>query len=174
MQLVQDDIFTPLGMTSSTFIIDERLSPWLSVGYVNGAYGIDPTLPAQEHLGRGYKVPNGGIYTTVSDLARFLGALTGTGKTVVSDSMRRAMMTKQTPEPGPSGYGLGLMLQSNRLPTVFSHGGSVAGYTAMIAFEPDSKIGVIILRNYMTGETRLDAAADELVRTLVAETRPAR
>jgi CubicO group peptidase (beta-lactamase class C family) len=174
IQLVHDDIFTPLGMTNSTFIIDDRLRPWLSVGYVNGPDGINATLPAQEHLGRGYKVPNGGIYTTVSDLARFIGALTGAGKTVVSDSMRRAMMTKQTPEQGPSGYGLGLMLLPNRVPTVFSHGGAVAGYTAMMAFEPDSEIGVIILRNYLMGETRLDAAANELVRALVADKRPAR
>jgi CubicO group peptidase (beta-lactamase class C family) len=144
------------------------------VGYANGSFGIDPTLPEQEHLGRGYKVPNGGIYTTVSDLARFVGALTGSGKTIVSDSMRRAMMTKQTPEQGPSGYGLGLMLESNRAPTVFSHGGSVAGYTAMVAFEPQSRIGVIILRNYLTGETQLAAAADGLVRALVAEMRSAR
>src|SRR5262249_45625710 len=69
MTLVTDGIFQPLGMQSSTYIIDDRLRSNLSVGVTRGG-GPDPAL---EHQGRGYKVPNGGIYTTVGDLARFVG-----------------------------------------------------------------------------------------------------
>ena len=39
MKLVEDGIFTPLGMTSSTFLITDRLRPALSVGYANSADG---------------------------------------------------------------------------------------------------------------------------------------
>ena len=170
MKLVEDGIFTPLGMTSSTFIVDERLHPWLSVGYANGPMGIDAEGPAHEHLGRGYKVPNGGVYTTVIDLARFVGALSGGSTMVTSDSMRRAMLTRQTPEPGRSGYGLGLMLSGSAgAATVAGHGGAVPGYTSSFAFDPESKIGVILLRNYGSGRTNLDGAANQLVRTLAAE-----
>ena len=169
MKLVEDGIFTPLGMTSSTFVITDRLRPLLSIGYANGANGIDSTVPALEHDGRGYKVPNGGIYSNVIDLTRFVAALTGAGRTVTSDTMRRTMLTRQTP-PGGGAYGLGLQIAApdGALP-VAGHGGSVAGYTAHIAFDPQSKIGVILLRNYGAGRTNLGGVATELVRALAAE-----
>jgi CubicO group peptidase (beta-lactamase class C family) len=172
MKIVEDGIFTPLGMMRSTFIITDRLRPLLSVGYANGGSRIDADTPAREHLGRGYKVPNGGIYSTVGDLAKFIGALTGAGKTVTSDAMRRAMMTKQTPEAGESGYGFGLQLSASAgAITVVGHGGSVAGYTAHMTFDPASKVGAILLRNYGSGRTNLGQAASQLVRALAAEKR---
>ena len=172
MTLVEDGIFKPLGMTSSTFIVTESMRPSLSAGYANGSNGvIDADGPAAEHAGRGYKVPNGGVYASVTDMARFTAALTGAHRPVMSDSMRRAMLTKQTPEPGASGYGLGLQLTSpNGGVLVASHGGSVAGYTCSFAFDPASKIGVILLRNYGQGRTRLGPVAAETVRALTAST----
>lgn len=167
MQLVEDGIFIPLGMTSSTFVVSDRVQPLLSVGYANNADRIDPRVPALEHDGRGYKVPNGGIYSNVTDLTRFVAALTGAGKMVTSDTMRKAMLTKQTPGGG-GGYGLGVQITAGA-PTVFGHGGAVAGYTAHISFEPESKIGVILLRNYNSGRTNLSSVSTQLVRSLVAE-----
>ena len=102
------------------------------------------------------------------DLARFIGALDGAGKTVTSDVMRLEMLTKQTPEAGAGEYGLGLQLfASPGAATLRGHGGGVAGYTAHIVFDPESKIGVILLRNYESGRTDLAAAANQLVRTLI-------
>lgn len=172
MALVENGIFTPLRMTSSTFIATTRarFRPLLSIGYNNTGLTIDTSTPAREHLGRGYKVPNGGIYSTVGDLAKFIGALTGAGKTVTSETMRLAMMTNQTLEAGDYGYGFGLELFSAPgAITVVGHGGGVAGYTAQIAFDPESKVGVILLRNYNSGRTNLAAVAVQLVRTLAAE-----
>ena len=78
MEFVEEDVFEPLGMTSSTFVIGPELAPRLTVGYVNRGDGNpNPEQPAREHAGRGYKVPNGGVYSTVLDLARFMGALQG-------------------------------------------------------------------------------------------------
>ncbi len=168
MELVEEGIFAPLGMTSSTFVISERLQPLLSVGYANSARGIDAETPAREHLGRGYKVPNGGIYSTVGDLARFVGALSGGGPAVMSETMRVAMLTRQTPMDGAA-YGFGLQLSSAEgAASIAGHGGSVAGYTAYLAFDPDSKVGVILLRNYGSGRTNLARVASELVRAIVA------
>ena len=45
MTLVEDGIFTPLGMTSSTFIVTDELRPRLSVGYANSPTGIDTRAP---------------------------------------------------------------------------------------------------------------------------------
>ena len=79
------------------------------------------------------------------------------------------MLRVQTPEDPRRGYGLGLSVavdSSGR--EIAGHGGSVAGYTAQIAFDPDARIGVVLLRNYQSGATNLARAASGLV----AELRP--
>jgi CubicO group peptidase (beta-lactamase class C family) len=167
-ELVEEQVFGPLGMTGSTFVVDQELMPRLAKGYQNGRNGVDSDTPAREHAGRGYKVPNGGVYSTVADLARFAGALSGTpGLRVLSEQSRLEMLRVQTPESPRSGYGLGLTIgQEEGARRIASHGGSVAGYTAHLAFDPDARIAVILLRNYATGATNLGQTASRLVRQL--------
>ena len=168
MGMVYDRIIGPLGMTGSTFVVDD-LEPRLAEGYVNRGDGsIDSEQPAAEHEGRGYKVPNGGVYSTVADLGRFMGALSGVpGLTILPEEGRREMLRVQTPEDPRQGYGLGLRIRvDGEGRTLVSHGGSVAGYTAHRAFDPDMRIGVALLRNYQSGETDLGSVAQTLVRRL--------
>ena len=165
MQLLTTNIFRPLQLGSTTFIIDDELKPRLAVGYANSRTRIDADTPAREHTGRGYKVPNGGIYSTADDLARFIAALSGAPGMEILDSVARAeVMRVHTPENARNGYGLGfsvrLLDDGGR---VVSHGGSVAGYTAHIAFDPDCGIGVILLRNYGQGRTNLQRTATDVL-----------
>jgi CubicO group peptidase (beta-lactamase class C family) len=142
----------------------------LSVGYANRRDGtINVELPAMEHSGRGYKVPNGGVYSTVADLGLFMAGMTGASHTaILSDESRREMLTIQTPEDSARGYGLGLSIRTaDDGKRLCGHGGSVAGYTAYMLFEPESKLGVVLLRNYNSGETNLGSAAAELLGELV-------
>jgi CubicO group peptidase (beta-lactamase class C family) len=174
MTLVENGIFKSIGMNSSTFIIDARLKPNLSVGYQNGRNGIDAAGPAREHDGRGYKVPNGGIYSTVGDLAKFIGAMNGAlGDRMLNASNRAEMMRVQTPGSTTEGYGLGFSInQSPNGRRVVGHGGSVAGYTAHLVFDPDARVGVVLLRNYASGRTQLARASTDLLRDLLAAAVP--
>jgi CubicO group peptidase (beta-lactamase class C family) len=168
MDLVEQEIFDPLGMTGSAFVIGD-LEGRLARGYVNGRDGtVDASRPAAEHEGRGYKVPNGGVYSTVADLGRFMGALSGVpGLRILSEESRREMLRVQTPDDLSRGYGLGFSLQTDSAGrTMASHGGSVAGYTAHMAFDPDARIGAVLLRNYQRGATNLGSATQALVRAL--------
>ncbi len=170
MELVTRQIFEALGMTRSTFIVPPELERHLAKGYVNRRDGtVDTETPFIEHRGRGYKVPNGGVYSTVLDLARFIAGMTGAaGHVMLGPASRRATMTVQTPEDPDEGYGLGFSVRTtedgHRL---VGHGGSVAGYTAYLLFEPGLRIGVVLLRNYNRGETDLSDAAAELLTALV-------
>ncbi len=173
MELVRDDVFKPLGMTSSTFVIGSDLAPRLAVGYVNRDGDPDPAQPAREHAGRGYKVPNGGVYSTVGDLARFMGALQGRATpAILSDHSVAELSRVHTPEDPDNGYGLGVMIRTTpdgaRL---IGHSGSVAGYNAYMLFEPASGLGVVLLRNYNQGEASLGAAGQELLVELLAALR---
>jgi len=174
IDLVEELIFDPLGMTSSTFIITPDLEPRLSTGYQVRRDGtIDAAFPALEHAGRGYKVPNGGIYSTVGDLARFISGLTGTARAaILTDAGRHETQIFQTPvamrNGDSTGYGLGFSIRISEAGLrMVSHGGSVAGYNAHLVYEPGSTIGVVLLRNYNGGSVSLGRAAGELLTELV-------
>ena len=174
MEMVDDEIFQPLGMTGSSFVVvGGELEPRLAAGYVQNNGAISGEAPAREHAGRGYKVPNGGVYSTVADLGRFLGAVAGVpGLRVLSDEARSEMLHVHTPEDPTAGYGLGfqIRLDEEGRRTV-AHGGSVAGYNAHMAVDPDARIGVVLLRNYTGGATNLGRAAQGLVEELRATPR---
>lgn len=171
MDLVEEMIFQPLGMESTTFVIQPTLQSRLAVGYANGDGTVDSGLPAREHLGRGYKVPNGGIYSTAADLGRFIGGLTGsTAAQILTAESRAEMQQAQTPPEGGQ-YGLGLSIRTTESGIkMLGHGGSVAGYTAYMLFEPESKLGVVLLRNYNRGATDLAETAGNFLGELVAVT----
>lgn len=178
IELVNDLIFDPLGMASSTFIITPGLEGRLSTGYQVRRDGtIDTAFPALEHAGRGYKVPNGGIYSTVGDLARFISGMTGTSRTpVLSEAGREEMQIFQTPvsirSADSTGYGLGFSLRvTEEGLRMVSHGGSVAGYNAHMVFDPVSTIGVVLLRNYNGGSVNLGRVASDLLVKLVGISR---
>ncbi|MFO8175310.1 MAG: serine hydrolase, partial [Longimicrobiales bacterium] len=177
-ELVREEVFHPLGMTGSSFVVvGGELEPRLARGYANRRDGtIDAETPAREHAGRGYKVPNGGVYSTVADLGRFLGAVAGVpGLEILSDSSRREMISVQTPEAEDRGYGIGLSITVDENGArIVGHGGSVSGYTAHMAVNPESRIGVVLLRNYGRGATNLGQAASGLVTRLSALPTPPR
>ncbi len=175
IEMVQSEIFGPLGMTGSSFaVVGSDLEPRLATGYVNTSGGsVRGEQPAREHAGRGYKVPNGGVYSTVADLGRLLGAVAGVpGLRILSDESRLEMISVQTPEEANRGYGLGFSVvvdaDGDR---VVSHGGSVAGYTAFMTVDPQTRIGVVLLRNYQSGATNLGRAAQGLLVELSALSR---
>ena len=170
MEMVRTEVLEPLGMTGSEFVVaGGKLEARLAAGYVIGQDGsINGGQPAREHAGRGYKVPNGGVYSTVADLGRFMGAMSGVpGLRILSEESRQEALSIQTPENPNRGYGLGFSVQIDEQGRkIASHGGSVAGYTAHMAFDPKARIGVVLLRNYGRGSTNLGTAAQGLVAQL--------
>jgi CubicO group peptidase (beta-lactamase class C family) len=173
MDLVRDRIFAPLGMERTTFVVDTSLAPYLTAGHANRRDGtVDVEGPAREHDGRGYKVPNGGIYSTAGDLGRFMAALWGGEPTMLIPASLAEMTRVQTPEDPLNGYGLGLTISTDEAGRrTVGHGGSVAGYTAQMTFDPDARIGVVLLRNYGSGATNLSRTASELLNALRAGSR---
>ena len=160
VQMVEDRIFKPLGMTSSFYIIPAGLEGLVAVGYhQSGLFGgADGALAKMEYAGRGYKVPNGGIFTTPSDLARFIMAQYSDSDRLAKD-YREMMQTIQTPERGKNGYGFGLfVVTTDGGSKIVGHEGEVAGYYACTLFSPAAKVGAIVMRDcdYGVGKIPLD------------------
>jgi CubicO group peptidase (beta-lactamase class C family) len=157
MELIQEKIFIPLKMTQSSYVIADESNGSLAVGMEGGpTETIDTESPHAEHKGRGYKVPNGGIYSTPNDLAKFMINNLGYSPAVSRKSLE-LMQTHQGPEPNK--YGIGFMVFHNDQVSIVGHNGKVSGYTAQFAFENQSKFGVILMRNYAWGATDLDKAS---------------
>ena len=170
--LVHELLFEPLDMSSSCFVVPDELTEYLAVGIANQGTETNRELPFAEHAGRGYKVPNGGVYSTLLDLTKLIAALTGASDVeILSPEARAELFRKHTPAEG-NGYALGLFCEFDqdghrRL----EHGGSVLGYTAQLTFDPDHQVGAVLLRNYNSGRTNLGSASElvqELARTLPA------
>jgi CubicO group peptidase (beta-lactamase class C family) len=148
---VKDRIFTPLGMKNTDFEPTAAIKANLTKGYAVERDGrIDAETPAREHAGRGYKVPNGAVYTTVDDLARFVSFELGEGpESVLEKSVWEDNLTRVNSATGSltSGYGIGFQANRRGDFVYYGHGGSVAGYNASALFDPVSKTGMIVLRN---------------------------
>jgi CubicO group peptidase (beta-lactamase class C family) len=153
-------------MDDSFFVLsDPRQIARMSVGYSRSRSGeVSAERATQEHFGRGYKVPNGGIYSTVGDLARFAAALMGVSEVrILGDP---GLLDMRTPQPPAARYGLGLSISDRDGGLrVIGHGGSVAGYNAYLAFDPLSRLGVAMLRT-----TEYEPPVVELLEELVATT----
>lgn len=169
MELVDAAIIRPLGMHQSGFVVTPSVAEQLATGYVRRRDGtVDAAVPYEEHVGRGYKVPNGGIYSTVGDLGRFVAGMTGAASAPILGPEARALIRESQTPPDGSAYSFGFRIsRRDGAPDLIGHGGSVAGYNAALVFEPETGLGVVILRNYGGGSTNLGRAANELLWNLL-------
>ncbi len=151
---VPKHIFQPLGMTHTALERNDPMLPHLSKGYQSMGPGgeVDSVTPQREHeTGRGYKVPNGAIYTTVGDLARFVSFLMGQGPESVLKPASLQRFQMQTAVPADigltNGYGIGFEVERRDNYVAVGHGGAVAGYTAMLLLNRPKGVGVIVFSN---------------------------
>lgn len=150
---VKEKILLPLGMTHSDFEATPATRQNLTIGYVPGDNGgkLDAEMAEKEHqTGRGYKVPNGALYTTVGDLAKFEQfELLGGPESVLSrkELEENAHRMIAADRDLTSGYGIGFLVQRNQGHVLVGHSGAVAGYVAAAMFQPSAGTGIIILHN---------------------------
>lgn len=151
---VKQHILMPLGMTHTFFEPNDQMRANLARGYVLQNGTVDSETAEREHQGRGYKVPNGALYTTVGDLARFVSFEMGNGPAEVLSAEqlfqnRQKIVVSQASLRG--GYGIGFMAIRLGNTIIYGHSGEVPGYEGEAYFEPRSKIGIIVLRNAVGG-----------------------
>jgi CubicO group peptidase (beta-lactamase class C family) len=152
-EYVPKHILQPLGMTHSALERNSAMLPHLAKGYVVlGPKEVDSETPQRENeTGRGYKVPNGAMYTTVGDLAHFASFLLDQGpESVLKTSTLKAFQTEMIVPADvglTNGYGIGFSVDRRDDYVAFEHGGAVAGYPAMLIINRAKGIGVIVLSN---------------------------
>jgi CubicO group peptidase (beta-lactamase class C family) len=159
---MQEKIFDPLGMKSTTFDYARALAGNHASPHGDDVDGkVAVSSMAFNYAGVAVR-PAGGLWTSSRDLIRYvqlelaLGKLPD-GKQLVSSEnllMRRA---PQVALGEDQTYGMGLMVDSTYGIPVVHHGGSLAGYKSDIMFLPDSGIGAVLLTNSDSGGMLLGA-----------------
>ena len=183
---MQQHVFAPLGMSHTAFVPTGAIRPLLAKGYeivkpqraaaermgeTATKLLVDRDTPAREHEGRGYKVPNGGIYTTIGDLARFVAFEIGAEvpgvlkKATLDDAYAEA---RSSPTARRTGYGTGFEVIRRGNLVVYGHAGTVIGYSAAAYYERTSRIGLVVLRNVGGGSLDVNGLAIQAVERLAA------
>ncbi len=65
------------------------------------------------------------------------------------------------------GYGIGFMAQRRGDFTWVGHSGGVAGYSAMMYFDREMQLGVIVFRNAVGGKAKIGRLAVDVLKVLV-------
>jgi CubicO group peptidase (beta-lactamase class C family) len=155
-EFVRERIFTPLGMTHSNFsVADSQTAP-------------DFAIPYQEKKGQVERMefrnidnmgPAGSINSCAQDMLPWLRLHLNGGKAdgqpLISPGNLSQMHSPQTiihsslrwKELLHPSYGLGWIIDPYRGYHQVQHGGNIDGFSAMAAFLPQEKIGVVALAN---------------------------
>ncbi|TSJ44367.1 beta-lactamase family protein [Mucilaginibacter corticis] len=161
IQMVQQRIFKPLHMNNSFFVITPDKLPHLAQGISNYREAVADTVrPVTELAGRGYKVPNGGIFTTIGDLSKFAISM------MVKPYLLKASSLQQMQEVPKAGKNYGLGLAVFERTKFMGHSGGVPGYTSVFFIDKDTRYAVILMYNYNVYNTNPEKTAIDLLKKL--------
>ena len=150
---VTDRILKPLGMTRTAWEPSSELRTNLAHGYQRARDGGGAATRAaadRELEGRGYRVPNGALFSTVTDLTKFVAWELGEGPAGILKKETQDANYARVFASGAaftSGYGVGFQVNRRGDLVFMGHGGSTAGYHAAALVHRPTKLGVIVLRN---------------------------
>ena len=165
---VRERVLAPLGMSASDFEPTATVKKGLAEGLMWTYHGREFTAPTFE-LG---EAPAGCMYSTATDLARFLRVLLADGKTVsgaiVKPETLKTMLTPQFEKQDKRGFGLGFFLSDLDDHRRAGHGGAIYGFVTELAFLPDEKVGVVVIANKDVADWVTYRLADAALRHLLA------
>jgi len=163
VDMVKQRILDPLHMKDTYFSLSPAEKERLAQGIANDSLGrINTKLPEKDLRGRGYRVPDGGLYSTPTDLSKLVLSLMD--KPPLVKPVYRSIM-REVPPAGKN-YGIGLMLLERRGLDLEGNDGALPGYTSTFIIERQSGYAVILMRNYNVGNINLFTAAFALLREL--------
>lgn len=150
---MQQRLFTPLGMTDTTFWPSEAQEKRIASAYKPnaGKTGLEAVAVGQLHYPLHERIrqpmPAGGLYSTAADVATFCQMLLNggelNGKRYISAAALKQLQTKQTGE-GLAPYSLGFSLNGS----AFGHGGA---YATNMSIDPAKGIVMVFMVQHAGG-----------------------
>ena len=144
-EVMDKELFSPLGIEKATFDINEALK----LPFAKGHSGKHETPTVQVAM-----MPAGGLYISVNELAKFVAFHLRKGKNngeqLITSNLFEEMYKIQYRDDSEFGYGLGIYSMSKMNDSqIYCHGGGGYGYATSMDWIPEYDIGVVILTNDM-------------------------
>jgi len=140
---VRERITEPLGMKDTAIALSPEMTARLAVGHdgrMKPAKNWDiPTLAGAVAL-----------RSTANDLLRFLAAELGFVGTTLKSAMEAQLSVRRPGAAASTQIALGWYVSEIQSRTVFRHNGITGGYRSFIAFDPQARVGVVVLSNAYT------------------------
>jgi CubicO group peptidase (beta-lactamase class C family) len=143
--LLLERICLPLGMDSTRVQLTPEMRSRLATPHIS--YSVATSDRENITLAGA-----GGTRSTVNDLLKFLAANMGMTHPDLQPALQLAN-TPQRPVIGKDTVGLGWQVAVN--PGIHWHNGGGAGYSAYLAWDPQHKIGVVVLTNVLMDIDRI-------------------
>ena len=152
----REQVFAPLGMNSSNFsVTDSQKAGDYALPYRKVKEEVKE-IPFRniDQIG-----PAGSINSNAEDMTKYLlmhmSLGRSGGKQILSQNNDVQMQTPQMVIPGGirwtevghSSYGMGFFITTYRGHKLVHHGGNIDGFSALVTFMPQDKIGMVILTN---------------------------
>ncbi len=164
----KERIFDPLGM-HETFTNTAAASAQSNIATPH--YLVHDTVRAIPRLATDNIGPAGAMYSSVSDMTKWMTFLLDSGRvhgkrlvdTAQFNQLFRPQMmvgadefypTERLTHPHLTAYGLGWFLEDYRGEYVVFHTGSIDGFVAIVGLIPDRKLGVVVFANVDHAEIR--------------------
>ena len=149
-QYIEDEIFIPLGLNSSTFRepLPANLSMNMSTGYNEyGQVGYFEYLSVP---------PAGSCSSTATDMAKFMIALLDNGyyngtQILLNETVQMMQEEHFTTHPNLPGANLGLYEMDTHNEHIIGHGGDTVFFHSLMALFPDDNFGFFISYNSREG-----------------------
>jgi CubicO group peptidase (beta-lactamase class C family)/D-alanyl-D-alanine dipeptidase len=187
-------VLDPMGMGHSSFEPDRGVVQDLATAKMwtyDGKTFVAPTF----QLGMS---PAGSMYSTVTDLGKFVSVLLARGRIQSSDlaggkdfaetghstvAVHRSagsgtllqsktldqMWSPQFPNPGGRVFGLGFVVSDFEGHRMVGHGGAIYGFATSLALLPDDKVGVVVTATEDVANAVTDRIAAEALRLVLAQ-----
>lgn len=168
-QYVRQHVLAPLGMTRSSFEPAPALVRELAKAQMWTYHGRTFDAPTFE-LGM---APAGSMYSTVTDLARFLSALFAGGRGANGALLKRETLEQMwkpqfADKDDKHGFGLGFLLDEFEGRRRLGHGGAIYGFATDLSALPDDKLGVVVVASKDCANGVATRIADVALRHLLA------
>jgi len=162
-------VLDPLGLERSSFEPTPEITKDLAKAYmwtVDGRVFEAPTF----ELGMS---PAGSMYTTVTDMGRFMSALFAGGRgakgQMLKPSTIEEMWTPQFAPPGQkTGYGIGFGVRELEGRRTVGHGGAIYGFATTLKAMPDDKLGVVVVTTKDSANAVTNRIADLALQAMFA------
>jgi len=161
-EYMRENVFTPLGMDRTDYLLSERVRDTLAQGYRMTRKGLKP-IPFREII----VGPAGSVFASVEEMAKYVAALLGGGandygRILQTETLATMMSPQYQPDPRLPAMGLAFMLGREDGIRIVGHDGGWPGFTSAMWFAPDYGVGALVFTN--TSALPLDPIAIEVIR----------